>query len=211
MLNLLRTTRDLALILGMVATTAASAQQGNMQRGADERKERLAKELSLTPEQASAWKALDEQFQAKRQELKAIPDTVARKEAMRNLAREMREAREAILTPDQREKAIALRSERRSADHARGPHAERRLAWMTKELGLTEAQQAQISEIEQRHQGKQDAALRLADEVERRKALQEVRRERQAAIARVLTPDQRERLQALKEERKANKGPHKER
>lgn len=211
MLNFHCTPRSLFLILGMALAAVPYAQKGSLHHQAEDRGERLAQELSLTPAQASAWKALDEEFRAKRKELKAIPDTVARKEAMRSLAREMRTAREAILTPEQKEKATALRAERQRSVDASGGYGERRTAWMTTELGLTEEQQAQIRDIEARYEGKRQAAMRLTDEGARRTALKEIRRARQAAITGTLTPEQQERLLVLKEERKEANGLRKDR
>jgi Spy/CpxP family protein refolding chaperone len=118
--------------------------------------------------------------------------------------RQARERIEAVLTPEQREQARALRARHRRA------RLERRLARMSERLDLSERQQQQVRGI-LRHAAMQRRALREQapdDPASARDALRGLRERTRASVRSVLTAEQQAQLEELRERRRERRGRH---
>ena len=195
----------------LVPAVPVRAQEGNVEsRERTARMERMSEELGLTPEQNDRMKAIEQVYAEKAQAIRAMEDKDAQLKARKALHAEKRAAIQAVLNPEQQAKAEALRKERmqerqgRLGDEASlEERAERRTAWLTKELELSDDQAATVKAIHVQHLGKMEHIRSMPDEAQRRKAMNEVRGSQQKAVEAVLTTAQQQRLKELKAQRKA--------
>jgi Spy/CpxP family protein refolding chaperone len=175
------------------------------------RVERMTKDLGLDAEQAAKIKALTARNVERMAAINTIEDEELRRQEIRENQKAFREAVQRVLTPEQRIKAEALRTERNAlrGDGKEGwnadpeKRAEARTEWMTKELGLSADQAAKVKAIHLQHMKKYAEIKAIQDEAQRKTAMAEVRKSQTAALQAVLTPDQQKRMQELKAERKA--------
>jgi Spy/CpxP family protein refolding chaperone len=84
-----------------------------------------------------------------------------------------------------------------------GKGGEERLAKMTEQLALSPEQVASIKRIHEEHSTKLDALRATAESEQRNTAMKELRKSERKAVQDVLTPEQRTKAEALREERKA--------
>lgn len=201
-----------AMVLMAPLAQAQEGRQGPAERRT-ERLEKMTEQLGLTTEQAARIKAIDEEHEVKRAELRSIEDEGARRNAMRELGRAQREAFQAVLTPEQRQKAEALRAERmearrNAANVTPEERAAKRTRWMTEELDLSEDQASDVQELMLRQLRKKEALMTMENEHERKQALQQVQRAQEEGLKAILSPEQRERWEALKAERKERSSKH---
>jgi Spy/CpxP family protein refolding chaperone len=171
-------------------------------------------ELDLTPEQQEALTALlethRETMRGLREDLRAGSIT---REEFHAAALEQREALEAevreILTDEQEARLEELRCERRAERAAEqlerlGDHLEVKIDFLTRVLALDEAQQTELRSI---LEGSLDRMRDLLEQVqactlsreEAREARAEIRDETAAAIGAILTEEQAQRFDALRE------------
>ena len=206
----------LAAAVGLAAPISASAQGGDAEisesrghhhRGRRARHHRrgprMAAELNLSDAQRAQ---LREAREAARPRMEAARESGDR-EAMRALHREMREQFRAVLTPEQRERAQALR-----AEHAQR-RVPRRVEGMTERLSLTERQQQQVRGIlqgaaQQRRALREQARL---DGTRPREAMQALRERTHQQVQSVLTAEQQARAAELRAERAERRGERGER
>lgn len=80
--------------------------------------------------------------------------------------------------------------------------AAQRTEWMTKELTLNADQSKKIEAIYLQHMGKMESIRAMEDKEQMKKAMVEMRRSQQTAVEAVLTPEQKDRLNELKAERR---------
>lgn len=200
----------------LVPAVPVRAQEGKVEgKERVARMERMSQELGLSQEQNERMKAIEKAYAEKAQAIRAMEDKDAQLKARKALHEEKHAAIQAVLSPEQQAKAEAMRKEREQEHKGRHgekasveERAERRTAWLTKELELSGDQAAKVKAIHVQHLGKMEHIRSMPDEEQRRKAMHEVHTSQQKALEAVLTAAQQERLQALKAERKAK---HKER
>lgn len=195
----------------LVPAVPVRAQEGKVEgKERAARMERMSEELGLSQEQNERMKAIEKAYAEKAQAIRAMEDKDAQLKARKALHAEKRAAVQAVLSPEQQAKAEALRKER--MEERQGRHgdkasveerAERRTAWLTKELELSDDQAAKMKAIHVQHLGKIEDIRSIPDEEQRRKAMHEVRGSQQKAVEAVLTTAQQQRLKELKAERKA--------
>jgi protein CpxP len=211
MKNLKNKVRTLMLAATVLVAPFAMAQEGRMHKGGDgqSRIERMGRELGLSAEQMQRMDAIRVEHAEKNKAIMAMEDQEQRRAALNASRKAQREAMQAVLTPDQQEKAKALRVERGDKERwQKDPkaHAEARTQRMTKELGLDAAQATRIKEIHLRHMEKMQEARQLTDESARKKSVNEIMRSQRDAVNAVLTPEQRKQWDALKAERNGRTG-----
>jgi Spy/CpxP family protein refolding chaperone len=95
----------------------------------------------------------------------------------------------------------------KSGDHVRkGGNPEARVERMTKELGLDAEQAAKIKALTTRNAERMEVIKTIEDEEVRRKEMRENQKAMREAIQSVLTPEQRAKAEAMRAERKAQRG-----
>ena len=167
-----------ALALGALATVAVAERGGKMR---EQHTMRMLNHLDLSEEQQEQLQALREEQRAARRE---------QHEAMAAMNEEHREALMNILTDEQREAIKEMRGKRgkffgRHGWEGKGRHDMRRGGQGAfSRLGLTAEQQEQLKELRQKH----------------RTAMRETRQKHRTALEGVLTAEQREKLEMLKDE-----------
>ena len=176
-----------ALALGALTTVAVAERGGKMR---EQPTMRMLNHLDLSEEQQEQLQALREEQRAARRE---------QRETMAAMNEEHREALMNILTAEQREAMKEMRGKRGKFFGRRGwegkdrhdmrrggkAHDMRRGGQGTfSRLGLTAEQQEQLKELRQEH----------------RTAMRETRQKHRTALESVLTAEQREKLEMLKDE-----------
>ena len=171
---------SVALALGALATVAV-AERGGKMREHRQPALRMLDHLDLTDEQQEQLQALRERHEEAMRELR---------ENMAAMNEEHREALMNILTAEQREAMKEMRGKRgkffgRRGWEGKGRHDMRRRGQGAfSRLDLTAEQQAQLKELRQKH----------------RTAMRETRQKHRTALESVLTNEQREKLEMLKDE-----------
>jgi Spy/CpxP family protein refolding chaperone len=95
----------------------------------------------------------------------------------------------------------------KSGDHVRkGGNPEARVERMTKELGLDAEQAAKIKALTARNAERMAAINTIEDEELRRQEMRENQKALREAVQSVLTPEQRTKAEAIRAERKAQRG-----
>lgn len=171
---------SVALALGVLATVAV-AERGGKMREHRQPAMRMLDHLDLTDEQQAQLQALRERHEEAMRELR---------ENMAAMNEEHREALMNILTAEQREAMKEMRGKRgkffgRRGGEGKGRHDMRRRgqgAFLR--LDLTAEQREQLKELRQKH----------------RTAMRETRQKHRTALESVLTDEQREKLEMLKDE-----------
>jgi Spy/CpxP family protein refolding chaperone len=171
-------------------------------RGQDRAK--LAKELNLTDAQKQQVKALNEEYRAKFQALKAVDSKKETKEKAKALKQEQQTKMQNILTAEQKAKMAELKEKRKSEAKEKGKERGEK---MKKELGLTDAQGQKIKSINEDFHAKAKAikenqSLTQEQKKEQFKALNEQRKESMKAV---LTAEQIQKMEAKKKEGKGRK------
>ena len=171
---------SVALALGVLATVAV-AERGGKMREHRQPAMRMLDHLDLTDEQQAQLQALRERHEEAMRELR---------ENMAAMNEEHREALMNILTAEQREAMKEMRGKRgkffgRRGWEGKGRHdMQRRGQGAFSRLDLTAEQREQLKELRQKH----------------RTAMRETRQKHRTALESVLTDEQREKLEMLKDE-----------
>ncbi len=207
--------RPLVLVGSILLVPYAMSQNTAAQQTGpkEDRLTRMTLELGLSPEQVERIRAIHEDHAAKVEGLKDLEDKDQRDRAKKEARSAQREAINAVLTPEQQAKAEVLRAERKVAKSRKNQAGERthderadmQVRRMTQELGLSGGQSTKMKGILVQHMQRMEVAERLADEAQRKEAMEQVKRSKQNAVKAILTPEQRARMEALKAERKAKK------
>lgn len=160
-----------------------------------------AKELGLTPSQEKKLQALLEKSRQEAEKIRTTtPDFEARRQAMRELRERTRKSIQAILTPDQQKKFQEMMA-RRPMGPGFGPG---RIQQMLSQLNLTPDQQKKINSLLEQHQ---KTMRQLMENMppgpptpERREKFRQAFEKFWTQVDKVLTPEQREKLQRLRAE-----------
>jgi Spy/CpxP family protein refolding chaperone len=185
--------------MGKVLTDDQRAKlPGVLKAARDKELEELAAKLGLTDDQKKKLEAVREEHEPKFHELAAKGEEG--REAFRELRRVFHEAIGKELTDDQRARLPGVLREEYT--EWRDPAKRReRLKAVGDELGLTDAQRAQLKAIHEEFDKK------TADPTAQ---LRQARQDERAAVDKVLTDDQRQKLEALRKEREAGEKKPKE-
>jgi Spy/CpxP family protein refolding chaperone len=202
----------------LLLTATAQAQSESPKAGAHpphhQKHPGAYQQLNLTPEQQAKLKTLREEYKHKAYTLRneALPEA-ERRTKMQTLHKEHRASMEAILTPAQIEQLAQLKAahnpdgkyEKRF--NANGSKTHHRKEDLQEELNLTSAQQEKLGEIRKDFKTKAVSVRNnpaLAQE-EKQKQMQALRKAHEEAIKTVLTKEQAEKLQALRQQRAASR------
>lgn len=152
---------------------------------------RMAGELGLTDAQQARMRNVMAEAREERALLRELAPE-ERRAAAQALHERIRGQMEAILTPEQRARAEALRAQHREE------RGERRLERMQERLGLSASQAAQVRTILERSHAQRE---QIRASGEGREAMRALRERTQSAIRGVLTPAQQSQLDAQRAER----------
>lgn len=164
------------------------------------------KELGITPAQKQKLDAINKGFADKMKavrEDKSLSEDKRREKAMR-LFDEMRKQSDAVLTPQQRQKAKALQQRWLAEARKRGmEEGRRRQAAFAKEIGLTDAQQKKMQAIGDRFRPRFEALQKNTSLTPEQKSqkLRALFVEEQKQREAVLTPAQRQKIKAMRQRR----------
>ncbi|HKY59923.1 MAG TPA: hypothetical protein VJP59_02830 [Gemmatimonadota bacterium] len=180
-------------VAGLEAAQALTGAQGE---GVERHLAHLREELDLSDEQVTQLRAIFEEKHAEFHALRESGDPVAHEE-LRELWAEARASVNEVLTDEQEARLTELHESRRHRGFRGPPDPERHLARLQEELGLTEAQVAELRTIFEEQHAKLDALEESAPE-DRREAFRALREETHARLSQVLTEEQRARFEELK-------------
>lgn len=212
------------VVAGLVIGTAAIAQEKTGGKTAEERAqirtEWMVKELSLTDAQKTQVANINladaQQHETIRKDAALNEDQ--KKEAWKASRATHQAKLKEVLTPEQLAALDAKKDERKAhhkdgdSKHHGDQSAEEKAAFrtdhLTKELSLTEAQQAQALKINTEALQKSEAIRKDASltEEQKEKAIRENRNAHMQQFKAILTPEQLKILKAKKEEMKEHKG-----
>lgn len=157
---------------------------------------RMLRQLDLSDNQKTQIRAILQSAREQGRELRGSGD----RDAMRALRQETRELVLDVLTAEQKAEMAELRERHQER------RLDRRVERMTEKLELSETQATRIRAILEAAQT-QRRALRNGSEPgdERREAMRTLRQRTKAAVAAVLTPEQREAAEAHRGERRGHR------
>ncbi len=216
-MSLIQKSMFIALLVMGFATLgwAQAGKKMNATQRAEKQSAHLIEALSLDDDQAAQVKALNLKYAGQFQE---VYQNTTDREQRRDRMQEIREARraelETILTAEQLAELDTMQAERRAKAKAKvrdldpAAAAEKRTAHLTKALQLDAQQAAQLDAVFQDF-AEQIKAVMTDDTLEReakRTALANLRDEKDAAVAAILTEAQRAEWEALKAERHGQGG-----
>ncbi len=211
---------SLILVFGI---SSIMAQKGDKRKDmdptahAEKKTERLAKELSLSETQTAEVAEINLAYAEK---IKAVKeqglDKEAKRSAVQSLKTEQKVAIKTVLTAEQATKFDTMKGRKggkkgkkddRRSDKSPQERAEHQTARMTKTLGLTDAQVAQVTEINLAYAEK-GAALKAkgTDKGANKTAKKALREEHKAAIKSVLTAEQITAFDAMKKRKGGKRG-----
>lgn len=200
----------------IVALTIGAAQAQNTDKQQGPKKEHAMPydQLNLTAEQKSSVKKINQDFRKKMEDLKKQDNlTVAEMKKRRQALQDQHKSQiEAILTPAQKDQLAKMKTERKDVNREekgkfrKGDQAfENRGANLQKELNLTEDQQEKVAEIRSSYKTKMQT-LRNDSSIpqdQKRNKMQELMKQQQAELKSVLTKEQFEKMQSLRQEKRA--------
>jgi Spy/CpxP family protein refolding chaperone len=195
-----------ALSLGAAKAQTAPA-PGNTREHRHHRSKHWMEKLDLTADQKSQLKALREDFHKQFTDLKnqkQLSDADL-KQKRRELHQAFRSKMEAVLTPAQKDQLAKMRSEWKEKHKGQTAFGRHRFQNRLKEkLSLSDAQVQQLKQMHQDTRSQFEAIRKntalSADQ--KKAALKTLREKRQEQLKTVLTPDQLQKLQELRKERK---------
>lgn len=193
----------LSLILELSAADSASPRpQDGAPPSAQERLEKMAERLSLTPEQREKIKAIMEKAGP---EIRAIMEKGRQNvsETDRSKVRELLKSQTteiaSVLTPEQREKFKETREQRASP-----PAIDERLNRMTSSLSLSSEQQAKVKSIMESHAPEFRELMAKGRDKSTdadKERFRELMKKQFVEIAAVLTPEQQSKFKELRDDR----------
>ena len=188
----------LALVL-----IAGSAQAQNARQNRGQHKQQI-EQLNLSAEQKAKLEAFGAEQKKAMAELKEKNGEAA-KQQRQELHRKFREQRMAVFTPEQKQKLQQLRADHRKA--AKDNMQERRKA-VKEQLALTQAQQEKIKGLNQEFRTKRKAlhGNTTLDESKRKEEIKALAQQHRKDLRQVLTPEQQQKLQALRKEQRNRAG-----
>ena len=200
--------KRLAMILLAVSaiTFSASAQQKREMKGHHGKKhhghDMMAKQLNFSEDQKKQAKANRADFHKKMQELNKMENITVKEQRDRKAAllKEQKAKMDNLLTAEQKTKLSQLKAERRQKHEQ---HMAKRMDKMKSELGLSEAQVAQLKS-QREATGAKMKAIRENESLDReqKKAqMMALKSESKAAHQKILTPEQLKKMEELKKNR----------
>jgi Spy/CpxP family protein refolding chaperone len=192
------------IVVAMLMSAALFAQghrNGGPRRG-EHHADRMRSTLGLTDEQYAKVKSIDEKYAAKFSGLRG--DSTQKnenREAMKSLRTERENEIASVLTPEQKAKWTAHREEQKKKHIERRRDHEAKVSEMKAALALTPEQETKMNTINEKFKGKLKT-WRNADRRENRSELQKLRREHEAEVKTILTPEQFEKWKTMRHERK---------
>ncbi len=164
----------------------------------------FAKELNLTDEQKAKVKTINEEFRTKAKALKDNDKLTMGeyKTQMAALQKERKEKLEAVLTPEQKQKAKELRQKNKEKKEA---NSDARIKKMQENLNLSDAQ---VSKIKEQNSTFNTKAKAIRDNTsltpaEKKQQLVALNKERKDAVKSILTKEQLEKQASFKHKEKA--------
>ena len=205
------------MILGLAAlamVTFAFAQpngqhQKGQRPGMEQGQHRMDyKKLNLSDAQQQQMKTINEDFRKQMQALNS-KENITVKDQRAALAKAHKAKVDGVFTPEQKQQLAQMK-----ADNAKKREAisEQRLATMKEKLALTDAQVATIKSHQQQTHSKMEAIMKddNIDREAKKQQLMAVRQEMKTNIDKVLTPDQKVKMEAERkdhqEKMKSTKG-----
>jgi periplasmic protein CpxP/Spy len=192
------------IVVAMLMSTALFAQghlHGGRRRG-EHQADKMKSTLGLTDEQYVKVKSINEKYAAKFSGLRG--DSTQKnenREAMKSLRTERENEIASVLTPEQKAKWTAIREERKKKHIEKRRDHEANVREMKAALILTPEQETKLNATNEKFKGKLKT-WRNADRRENRSELQKLRREHEAEVKTILTPEQFEKWKTLRHERK---------
>jgi Spy/CpxP family protein refolding chaperone len=187
------------LALGIVATTSA---QHKRERKQGHHRQQMAQQLNLSEAQRTQAKALAAQYKTRMQELNknegiTVKEYRDKKEALR---KEQKAGMQALLTPEQRAQVAKAKADRKAQHEAK---MARRMKQMQERLQLSEAQVAQMQAARQGLKSRLEAikSNQSLSRQQRKEQLMALKKERKAQFDNMLTPEQKEKMKALRQKR----------
>jgi Spy/CpxP family protein refolding chaperone len=192
------------IVVAMLMSTALFAQghrHGGQHRG-EHHADKMKSTLGLTDEQYAKVKSIDEKYAAKFSGLRR--DSTQKnenREAMKSLRTERENEIASVLTPEQKAKWTAHREVQKKKHIEKRKDHEAKVSEMKAALALTPEQETKMNTTNEKFKGKLKT-WRNAERRENRSELQELRREHEAEVKTILTPEQFEKWKTMRHERK---------
>lgn len=200
------------MILGLAAlvmVTCSFAQPLEHHRGQHPRME--FKKLNLTADQQAQMKTLNEDFRKQMQTLNSNESiTVKEQRDQREaLIKAHKQKIEGLLTAEQKNQLAQMKAAR---GQKREEIAAKRLERLKDKLGLSEQQVATIKSNEQQTHGKIEAIMKeeKIERTEKRQQLMALKDEMKNNIDKVLTPEQKTKMELLRKERMEKMKTHRD-
>lgn len=201
-----------ALIVVLLTATAEAQQRGNrnsaMRDGTHQREIQrdMLSDINLTQSQKDKMKALREHGLEERNKIQANSSLSREQkaEAMRKLQQEMKEKREAILTPGQRAQLMEKMQTMRENRERRTGRSEN---WQT----LNDVQKEQVRDINETYNKKAEEIKKntFLSKDAKQTQLKQLQEQKRKAMQNILTPEQRQNIKDGKD--KNNNGPRQRR
>lgn len=165
------------------------------------------KELNLSEDQKKELIANREEARVKKaaiQNDKTLTET-ERNAKLAELHKEQKARKNAVLTPEQKEKLAQSKQQHRQEQKQ---HAEKKRAQMKSELGLSDEQAGKLKDQEKSNHAKMKAIKEdnSLDEAAKKKKMEELKTSAAAERKAVLTPDQQKKMEEIKKEKHAKRG-----
>jgi len=159
----------------------------------------MAKELNFTEAQKAQAKANHEEFKKKMQELNKNESITVKEQRDRRAAllKEQKSKMDALLTPEQKTKMAQLKAERKAKGEE---HFAKHLDKMKTNLGLTDAQVAQMKSQRESMQSKFKAIMdnESLSREQKKEQFQALRAEAKEQHKKIFTPDQLKKMEEMK-------------
>lgn len=194
-------TGALALLL---ITSAAQAQQA---QGAKEHRKDRTEQLNLTADQKAKLKTIREAHRKQWQELKKQDNITVKewKTRRQELAQKQHTEMSAILTAEQQQQLATMHGDRSKGMQGKGF---RQHGQPMAQLNLTDAQQTKMKAANQSFKTKR-AALRsntTLAQAQKKEQMQALAQQHRQEVKAILTPEQQQKLETLRQDRRAKNG-----
>jgi Spy/CpxP family protein refolding chaperone len=163
-------------------------------------------QLNLTDQQKSELKTINEDFRQQMTDLKKNEDITVRewKSKMETIRKDHRDKVQSVLTDDQKASLKKMMQEHKAEMKK---HGAKRLEQMKKDLNLTDDQ---VASLKKSHEDMAQKFKAIRDdkslsEDQKKAQLKDLREQQQNSLKSILTPDQLQKLQQEKQERKSHR------